>query len=75
MSRPTWYDYEKRGWQWAVGWSDNFGGYYAQAWRNLKKSRLVRGIRVTRECYIEGGKDIATAEELLWQRLDLVDKV
>jgi hypothetical protein len=69
----SWYDLEKRGWSWATGWNHNYGGYYAQAWRNRKKIVVIGGRRSGRECFIEGGKSIAEAEVNLWQRLEQVE--
>lgn len=64
-----WYELEKQGWSWAVGWNPNYGGYYVQAWRDLPKPIVVEGKRIFRECFTESGKSISEAESKLWQRL------
>lgn len=69
-----WTRYEKLGWSWSVGWSPkNYGGYYAQAWRDLKRPVRVEGRLVRRECFTEGGRTITEAEEKLRQRLEQLE--
>lgn len=77
-----WHDYEKRGWSWSLGFNPNYGGYYAQAWRDLPKRPdgkkgwvRINGKKVYRECLIEGGKTIAEAKDKLHQRLDSIDSL
>ena len=67
----SWYTLEKIGWSWATGWNPNYGGYYAQAWRDLpERIRLEDGRIMIRECFIEHGRTIVEAENKLWQRLE-----
>ena len=77
-----WYDYEKRGWSWSVGFNPNYGGYYAQAYRDLPRRSdgtlgwvRINGRKVYRECLIEGGKTTAEAKRKLQQRLDSIDSL
>lgn len=69
-----WYEYEKKGWCWAEGWSADRGGYYAQAWRNLPKSVQVDGRWVRRECITEGGKSTREAGAKVRQRIDGLER-
>jgi len=77
-----WYDYEKRGWSWSLGFNPNYGGYYAQAYRDLPKRPdgtkgwvRINGHKVYRECLIEGGCTIDEARDKLHQRLDSIDSL
>lgn len=64
----TWYSLEQQGWNWSTG--RNHGGYYAQAWRDLKPPKQVGGRWMYRECFTERGRDIEQATRNLWQRLE-----
>ena len=71
----NWYKYEKLGWSWSTGWRPNYGGYYAQAVKDLDQKDLdkpvrVNGRRVYRTCITEGGKTISEAESKVQQRID-----
>ena len=70
-----WYKWEKLGWSWAIGWNPNYGGYYAQAWKQLPKVAIVEGKKVYSQCITEHGKSLAEAQSRLWQRLDQFYKV
>jgi hypothetical protein len=64
-----WQRYEREGWSWAVGWNPNYGGYYAQMWRPLKRPIRVNGVLKLRECLTEHGATIAAAEVKLQDRI------
>lgn len=68
-----WWEFEKRGWSWRVGWNAAHGSYYAQAWRDLKKPVYVEGRLTYRECFTEFAGGITRAEVKLQQRLRGVD--
>lgn len=69
-----WTKYERQGWSWSVGWNANYGGYYAQAWRDYPQKKRLEGRRVKRECFTEGGKTIDEAELKLQQRLEQLEQ-
>ena len=76
-----WYDYEKQGWSWSIGWSPTRNGYYAQMWRDLPSKlrpnngfrRLENGRLMFRECFTESGKSILEAKLKLWTRIDSLE--
>lgn len=77
-----WHEYETRGWYWSIGFNPNYGGYYAQAYRDLpkqpdgKKGRIrINGSWVYREVVIEGGRTIDEAVSKVQQRLDSIDSL
>lgn len=63
-----WWEFEKLGWSWSVGWSQD-RGYFADAWRDLPQRVFVEGRWVYREHLVEIGKTILEAEGKLQQRL------
>lgn len=72
----NWYEFESKGWSWAVGYSSSLGSYYAQAWRDLPKNAngvvepvYVNGLPVWRECFSEVDSSTLRAEANLQQRL------
>jgi len=67
----TWADLERRGWSWVVGWSpQNYGGYYAQAWRDYPKPKVVEGRCRYRQCLTEGGRTIEEATTRPMERME-----
>lgn len=78
----NWYNYEKRGWRWSIGFNPNYGGYYAKAYRDLpkqpdgKKGRVrLNGRWFYLEIVIEGGKTTAEATSKVQQRLDSINSL
>ena len=70
----NWYDFERLGWSWAVGWNPNYGGYYAQAWRDYSKPVRITGRLHHREIFTEGGRGIEEATAKLWERLEQLER-
>ena len=71
----NWYDFERLGWSWAVGWNPNLGGYYAQAWRAHPRPVRIAGRWHYREIFTEGGQSVAEAEAKLWERLKQLERL
>ncbi len=60
---------QEAGWNWSVGFTPNYGGYYAQAWKPLLKQLRINGAWVFRECLTEGGASIESAMKALRKRI------
>ena len=70
----NWYDFERLGWSWAVGWNPNYGGYYAQAWRAYRKPVRINGRLHRREIFTEGGRTTDEATAKLWEILEALEQ-
>lgn len=69
-----WAKYERQGWSWSVGWRPNYGGYFAQAWRDYDRRPNIEGRLAKRQCFTEHGKTIDEAELKLQQRLEQLER-
>lgn len=64
--------YEKNKWSFSMGYNKNYGGYYAQAWKDLDKAVYLDGRWYYRDCLTEGGKD---ESEALWKLLQRMEQL
>lgn len=64
--------YEKLGWSWHIGYNIDYGGYYAQAWRDRKKYIVIDNKKSYCECITEGG---VNTEEALGKLIDRLENI